>query len=113
MTDANKELKSVQKEYNINGRVYRLVEEEPVKREPIKAYANVFSNGDYVVHPNRNNPFDGEQVELHEVPEGHKVISREMIANAWDTEAFLELNHSEDSWIFIRICKSLGFGEKE
>lgn len=112
---------SIQKEYNINGKVYRLVEEtpKPKKREPIKAWCTLaagiktrlFTNA-YDAKAHALDVYDGEVIELHEILEGHKVISREMLAKAWDSSVANAVSRSTKSGLFKLFCIDLGFTDK-
>lgn len=106
------------KELNINGQVYRLVEEEkPKQREPIKRFINLYklTTGDIAFltreEAERLGPNRIDCVELSEIPQGAKVVTREQLKSSIRS-AQMEAYIGTDIW-FSEFCKSLGFEVQE
>ena len=98
-----------EQEYNINGSVYRLVEEkvEPKKREPIQMHGFVTEDGrilEVKVQGEGVGAFcnGSKYFKLVELPEGAIILTRDQANRTWNT-----FGHGLKN----EFLKALGFGE--
>lgn len=111
---------TVRMEYKIDGHTYRLVQDNKSekKREPIKAWANVYPDGSFRDYAYKSREYAEkmkytgalECVELHEVPKGAMVLNPDQIHEAW---TIIGLSPTSLHSKFPDFLKALGFDGKE